>query len=165
MKHETVAITGNPNCGKTTIFNLLTGSRQTIGNWPGVTVEKLEGFMKYRERDYRIVDLPGIYSLSAFSDDERVSRDYLLSGDADLVINILDAANIQRNLYLTVQLLELKLPVIVILNRIDIAEKMKISIDVNLLSAQLGCPVIDISAVRKGDDLKLKDAIYSCISA
>lgn len=161
MKPETIAITGNPNCGKTTIFNLLTGSRQTIGNWPGVTVEKLEGFMKYRERDYRIVDLPGIYSLSAFSDDERVSRDYLLSGDAGLVINILDAANIQRNLYLTVQLLELHVPVVVVLNRIDIAEKMKIRIDTEMLSGQLGCPVIDISAVRKGDDLKLKDAIYT----
>jgi len=159
MKPETIAITGNPNCGKTTIFNLLTGSRQTIGNWPGVTVEKLEGFMKYKGSDYNIVDLPGIYSLSAFSDDERVSRDYLLSGEADLVINIIDAANIQRNLYLTVQLLELGLPVVVILNRIDIAEKMKIRIDTNLMSAQLGCPVIDISAVRKGDDLKLKEAI------
>ncbi len=161
MKPETIAITGNPNCGKTTIFNLLTGSRQTIGNWPGVTVEKLEGYMKYREKEYRIVDLPGIYSLSAFSDDERVSRDYLLSGEADLVINILDAANIQRNLYLTVQLLELKLPVVIILNRIDIAEKMKILIDTDLLSVQLGCPVIDISAVRKGDDVKLKEAIYT----
>lgn len=161
MKTETVAITGNPNCGKTTIFNLLTGSRQTIGNWPGVTVEKLEGYMKFRETDYRIVDLPGIYSLSAFSDDERVSRDYLLSGDADLVINILDAANIQRNLYLTVQLLELGLPVVVVLNRIDIADRMNIHIDIDMLSGQLGCPVIDISAVRKGDDLKLKETIYT----
>ena len=159
MKPETIAITGNPNCGKTTIFNNLTGSRQTIGNWPGVTVEKLEGFMKFKGKDYRIVDLPGIYSLSAFSDDERVSRDYLLSGEADLVINILDAANIQRNLYLTVQLIELNLPVVIILNRIDIAEKLKIQIDIKALSSLLGCPVIEISAVRKGDDLKLKEAI------
>jgi ferrous iron transport protein B len=161
MKPETIAITGNPNCGKSTIFNILTGSRQTTGNWPGVTVEKREGSMKYRGRDYNIVDLPGIYSLSAFSDDERVSRDYLLSGEADLVINIIDAANIQRNLYLTVQLLEMGLPVVVILNRIDIAEKMKIRIDTDLMSAQLGCPVINISALRKGDDLKLKEAIYN----
>ena len=159
MKTRTIAITGNPNCGKTTIFNNLTGSSQTIGNWPGVTVEKLEGFMKYRGVEYKVVDLPGIYSLSAFSDDERVSRDYILSGEADLIINILDAANLQRNLYLTVQLIEFNLPLIVILNRIDLAEKLNISINTQLLSTNLGCPVIDISAIRKGDDARLKEAI------
>jgi len=156
---KTIAITGNPNCGKTTIFNILTGSSQRIGNWPGVTVEKLEGYMKYRENDYRIIDLPGIYSLSAYSDDERVSRDYLLSGEADLVINILDAANLQRNLYLTVQLMELNIPLVIVLNRIDLAEKMKIEIDSKQLSALLGCPVIDISAIKKGDDTRLKEII------
>lgn len=156
---KTIAITGNPNCGKTTIFNVLTGSNQQIGNWPGVTVEKLEGYMISGNSQYRIVDLPGIYSLSAYSDDERVSRNYLLSGEADLVINILDAANIQRNLYLTVQLMELKIPLVVVLNRIDIAEKHKIEINISKISSLLGCPVIDISAIRKGDDQRLKEII------
>jgi ferrous iron transport protein B len=100
-----VALAGNPNCGKTTLFNNLTGAKQRIGNWPGVTVEKKEGTIKYKNFDINIVDLPGIYSLSAYSEDEKVTRDYLLSGKPDLVINIIDATNLERNLYLTSQLI------------------------------------------------------------
>ncbi|HNX22424.1 MAG TPA: ferrous iron transport protein B [Spirochaetota bacterium] len=163
MHHPTIAITGNPNCGKTTIFNALTGSNQKIGNWPGVTVEKIEGVMNYNGSEFRIVDLPGIYSLSAFSEDERVSRDYLLSREADLVINILDAANIERNLYLTTQLIELKIPMIIILNRMDMAEKQNKIIDTSILSAQLGCCVIESTAIHKNNTVMLKNRLSGLI--
>ncbi len=159
MNIKTIAIIGNPNCGKTTLFNGLTGSSQRIGNWPGVTVEKIEGFMKHEKGDVRVIDLPGIYSLSAFSEDERVSREYLMSRNADLIVNIVDASNLERNLYLTTQVMELKIPMIIILNRIDMAEKQNKVIDSAILSSQIGCPVIEAVATRKDDIERIKEKI------
>lgn len=153
----TLAIAGNPNCGKSALFNNLTGIRQTTGNWPGVTVErKLGSFNLSPENKVTVIDLPGIYTLDAMSLDEQVTRSYLLSREADVVINVLDAANLERNLYLTVQLLEMGVPVVLALNMMDIAQKRGISIDIDLLSKKLGCPVICIVAVTgKGiNDLK-----------
>jgi len=164
IKHTpTIALTGNPNCGKTTLFNALTGSNQRIGNWPGVTVEKIEGTMSHDCAEFKIVDLPGIYSLSAFSEDERVTRDYLLSREADLVVNIIDAANIERNLYLTTQLIELKIPMIIILNRMDLAEKQNKLIDTLILSSQLGCFVIESTAIHKNNTIMLKNRLADLI--
>ena len=153
-----LAIAGNPNCGKSALFNYLTGIRQTTGNWPGVTVERKQGsFNLSAEKKVIVIDLPGIYTLDAMSLDEQVTRDYLLSREADVVINVLDAANLERNLYLTVQLLEMGVPVVLALNMMDIADKRGITIDVELLEQKLGCPVVSIVAVSgKGiDDLKL----------
>jgi ferrous iron transport protein B len=155
----TVAIAGNPNCGKTTLFNGLTGSNQKIGNWPGVTVEKKEGSLRYRDTAIYVVDLPGIYSLTAYSEDEQVARGYLLSGRVDLVINILDATNLERNLYLTTQLLEMKIPLVIVLNMMDLARKRKLEIDVTHMEAHLGCPVIPISAIKREDIEGVKDAL------
>ena len=164
-----IAIVGNPNCGKTTLFNALTGARQTVGNWPGVTVEKKVGRFTHGSRQIELVDLPGIYSLSAAGDDssldEKVARDYALSGEADAIVNIVDAANIERNLYLTTQLLEMGVPVLVALNMIDIAKSRRIAVDAEALSARLGCPVVAIVAsAEKGIDI-LKDAIVNAADA
>jgi ferrous iron transport protein B len=145
----TIALAGNPNCGKSALFNALTGIRQTTGNWPGVTVERREGRCELDGRQVGIIDLPGIYSLDADSLDELVTRDYLLSRDADLVINVVDAANLERNLYLTVQLLELDVPIVLALNMMDVARKRGIEIDVAALSEKLGCPVVPVVAVSK----------------
>ena len=147
----TIAFTGNPNCGKSTLFNALTGARQQIGNWPGVTVERIEGHYHHNDRRYNLVDLPGIYSMTPNSEDERVSRDYVLSGKADLVVNILDSSNLARNLYLTAQLIEMKVPMVVVLNMMDLAESSGIVIDIEHLSAHLKAPVIGISAVKTAD--------------
>jgi ferrous iron transport protein B len=153
---------GNPNSGKTTVFNALTGARQRIGNWPGVTVEKKEGELRLPDgRDVTLVDLPGIYSLSATSEDERVSLEYVLSGQADLIVNILDATNLERNLYLTLLLLELKLPVLVVVTMMDIAHGRKIALDLEHLSRHLGCPVVGVNALDKGDVRKLAQRIAS----
>jgi len=159
VKTYTVAIAGNPNCGKTTLFNGLTGSNQRIGNWPGVTVEKKEGEYSYKKKLIRIVDLPGIYSLSAHSEDEKVARSYVLSGEADIVINILDATNLERNLYLTTQLLEMKVPMVIVLNMMDLANKKNIEIDVEHFERHMGCPVVPISAVKREDVEKVKAAL------
>jgi ferrous iron transport protein B len=159
----TIAIEGNPNCGKTTLFNGLTGSNQRIGNWPGVTVERKEGSCQYRGREINVVDLPGIYSISAHSEDERIARGYVLSGDPDLVINIVDATNLERNLYLTTQLLEMKVPMIIVLNMMDLAEKKGLQIDAGHIGKHLGCPVIPISAIKKEDIEKVKEAIDKVI--
>ena len=155
-----IAIVGNPNCGKTTLFNALTGARQTVGNWPGVTVEKKIGRFAHGGHQVELVDLPGIYSLSTAGDDssldEKVARDYALSGQADAIVNIVDAANIERNLYLTTQLLEMGVPVLVALNMIDIARSRRIAVDADALAARLGCPVVAIvaSAAKGIDALK-----------
>lgn len=142
----TVAIAGNPNCGKSALFNALTGIRQKTGNWPGVTVERKAGRSRIDGRDVTVVDLPGIYSFDAASLDEKVTRDYLLSREAGLVVNVIDAANLERNLYFTVQLLEMGVPLVVALNMMDVARKRGIDIDAAQLSARLGCPVVPIVA-------------------
>ena len=145
----TVAIAGNPNCGKSALFNALTGIRQTTGNWPGVTVERKEGRCELDGRTVRVIDLPGVYSLEAQALDERVTRDYLLSRDADLIIDVVDAANLERNLYVTVQLLEMGVPIVLALNMMDVARKRGIQIDTDRLSAELGCPVVPVVATTK----------------
>lgn len=146
---STIALVGNPNCGKTTLFNALTGSRQHVGNWPGVTVEKKVGKLKYKGEDQEIVDLPGTYSLGAYSEDEVVARNFIIKDKADVVVNVVDATNIERNLYLTTQLLEMDTKVMVALNMMDEAKSRKIDIDVNKLSKELGIPVIPIIATKK----------------
>lgn len=130
------------------MFNALTGIRQTTGNWPGVTVEIKEGSFTLDGHKVRTIDLPGIYSLDAATLDERVTSDYLLSRDADLVINVIDASNLERNLYLTVQMLEMSVPVIVVLNMMDVARKQGLSIDLEKLSSELGCPVLPVVATK-----------------
>ena len=142
-----IALAGNPNSGKTTLFNNLTGSRQRVGNWPGVTVEKKEGPLK-GTNDVTIQDLPGIYSLSPYSLEEVVSRNYLVNEKPDAILNIVDGTNIERNLYLTTQLLELGIPVVVAVNMIDLVERNGDKIDLNRLSQELGCPVMAVSALK-----------------
>ncbi len=141
-----IALAGNPNCGKSALFNAFTGIRQKTGNWPGVTVDRKEGRFKLAGHDVIAYDLPGIYSLDASSLDEQVTRDYLLSRDADLIVNVTDAANLERNLYLTVQLLEMGVPLVVALNMMDVARKRGIRIDADKLSQELGCPVVPVVA-------------------
>ena len=142
-----IALAGNPNCGKTTMFNDLTGASQYVGNWPGVTVEKKEG--KYtRDKDVIITDLPGVYSLSPYSPEEIVTRDYLLDGGPDVVVNLVDATNLERNLYLTTQILDLGVPVVVALNMMDLVKKSGDKIDVAGLSKQLGCPIVETTALK-----------------
>lgn len=157
-----VALAGNPNSGKTTLFNALTGANQFVGNWPGVTVEKKEG--KYKgDKDIKITDLPGIYSLSPYTLEEVVSREYLLNEKVDVILNIVDGSNLERNLYLTTQLIELGIPVIVAVNMLDVIEKRGDKIDYKKLSQELGCQVLPISALKnKGiDDVmkKVKDVV------
>lgn len=151
-----IALAGNPNCGKTTMFNALTGANQYVGNWPGVTVEKKEGKLKGRRakgEEVTVTDLPGIYSLSPYTLEEVVSRDYLLKEDPDVIIDMVDATNIERNLYLTTQLIETGVPVVIALNMADLLEKRGIRIDVSRLSEQMGCPVVETSAL-KGEGLE-----------
>ena len=143
-----IALVGNPNCGKTTLFNALTGSSQYVGNWPGVTVEKKEGHLK-GDKDVIITDLPGIYSLSPYTLEEVVSRDYLIKEKPEAIINLVDATNIERNLYLTTQALETGIPVVIALNMMDVIAKRGDRIDVKKLSAQLGCEVVEISALHE----------------
>ena len=157
----TIAVVGNPNSGKTTLFNGLTGGRQRIGNWPGVTVEKIEGRMRADGRAISVVDLPGIYSLSAYSEDEVVARDFVLSGSSDLIVNIVDATNLERNLFLTSQLLEMKVPLLIVVNMMDLAAKRNTTIDVDLLSKKLGLPVIGVSAVENRDIENVKRLILA----
>ncbi|SHN54107.1 ferrous iron transport protein B [Butyrivibrio hungatei DSM 14810] len=156
-----IALAGNPNSGKTTLFNDLTGSRQYVGNWPGVTVEKKEGKLKGAEyKDVVIQDLPGIYSLSPYTLEEVVSRTYLVTEKPDAIINIVDGTNIERNLYLTTQLLELNIPMIVALNMMDLVRKNGDKIDVKALSDALGCEVVELSALKsEGTDALVKKAV------
>lgn len=152
---KTIAFVGNPNSGKTTLFNALTGSNQHVGNWPGVTVEKKEGSFKYKDIKYKVVDLPGTYSLGAYSEDEIVARDYILKGNPDIVVNVIDSTNIERNLYLTTQLMEMGANIIIALNMMDEAKQKNIKIDIDNLSKDLGIPAIPtIASKSKGlDDL------------
>lgn len=143
----TIAIAGNPNCGKTALFNALTGSNQEVGNWPGVTVEKKEGFFNLDGHRIRVVDLPGIYALSANSEDERVALDFLLTREADLIINIVDASNIERNLFLTTQLMELDVPMVIAANMMDIAVRRGIQIYLKKITELLGVTAIGLSAI------------------
>ena len=142
-----IALAGNPNCGKTTLFNDLTGSNQYVGNWPGVTVEKKEGRLKGHE-DVVIQDLPGIYSLSPYTLEEVVARGYLVGEKPDAILNIIDGTNIERNLYLTTQLIELGLPVVMAVNMIDLVRKNGDKIDLKRLSKELGCEAVAISALK-----------------
>ncbi|MGY5955063.1 Fe(2+) transporter permease subunit FeoB [Kosakonia sp. BK9b] len=152
MKKITIGLIGNPNSGKTTLFNQLTGARQRVGNWAGVTVERKEGGFTTTDNQVTLVDLPGTYSLTTISAqtslDEQIACHYILNGDADLLINVVDASNLERNLYLTLQLLELGIPCIIALNMLDIAEKQQVRIDVAALSARLGCPVVPLVSTR-----------------
>ena len=153
MSDTIIGLVGNPNCGKTTLFNGLTGARQKVGNWPGVTVEKKTGRFVHQQTSAEIVDLPGIYSLGGPDGDgavdERVAQTFLASGEASLIVNIVDASNLERNLYLTAQLLEMHLPIVIALNMMDVAKDRRMRIDVDRLSRQLGCPVVPIVASRK----------------
>ncbi len=153
MSTLTVGVVGNPNCGKTTLFNAMTGARQTVGNWPGVTVEKKVGHYSFDGQAVELVDLPGTYSLdvleSGVSLDEQIARDYILNQDVDLIVNILDGSNLERNLYLTLQLLEMKRPVLVAVNMLDVAREKGLEIDLAALEQQLGCPVIGLIASRR----------------
>lgn len=159
MNQLNIAIAGNPNCGKTTLFNALTGSQQSVGNWPGVTVERIEGRYQEGETRVNVTDLPGIYSFSAYSIDESISRKHILMENPDLVVNIVDASNLERNLYLTTQLLEMRAPVLVALNMMDIAKKRGIRIETEHLSKHLGCPVIPIVAKKGTGIAELRAAI------
>ena len=142
-----IALAGNPNCGKTTMFNNLTGSSQYVGNWPGVTVEKKEGKL-HGEKEVIITDLPGIYSLSPYTLEEVVSRNYLLNENPDAIINLVDGTNLERNLYLTTQLLELGIPTVIALNMVDLVRKNGDKIDIKKLSKELGCDIIETSALK-----------------
>lgn len=148
-----IGLVGNPNCGKTTMFNKLTGSFQYVGNWPGVTVEKKSGVVKNR-KDVNIIDLPGIYSLSPYTLEEVVTRNYIMNEKPDVIINIVDASNIERNLYLTTQVIEMGIPTIIALNMMDIVKKNDESIDVSKLEKIIGCPIVETTAL-KGDGLNI----------
>ncbi|EFA47436.1 small GTP-binding protein domain protein [Yersinia pestis KIM D27] len=165
MKALTIGLIGNPNAGKTTLFNQLTGARQRVGNWAGVTVERKEGHFNTAQHQVTLVDLPGTYSLTTISEqtslDEQIACHYILSGEADLLINVIDAVNLERNLYLTLQLLELGIPCIVALNMLDIAESQHIEIDINTLSKKLGCPVIPLVSTRGRGIDELKTVLIS----
>ena len=156
-----VALFGNPNVGKTTVFNILTGSKQYVGNWPGVTIEKKEGFIN---EDIKVVDLPGIYAMDTFSNEEKVSKSFLESGDVDLILNIVDASSLDRNLYLTTQLMQYNKPIILLLNMIDVAESKGIHIDPVKLEKELGVRVIPIVAKKKEGLESISNEINTCSS-
>ena len=143
-----IALAGNPNAGKTTLFNELTGSNQFVGNWPGVTVEKKEGKLKGHNGEVVITDLPGIYSLSPYTLEEVVSRDYLVKERPNAILNIVDGTNLERNLYLTTQLAELGIPMVVAVNMMDVVQKNGDKIHVEAIAKELGCPVVEISALK-----------------
>jgi ferrous iron transport protein B len=156
----TIALAGNPNAGKTTVFNRLTGSQRHTGNWPGKTIERKSGWYKHVGMLIEVVDLPGTYSLAAYSEEEIVARDFLLEGHADVVVVVVDASNLERNLYLVVQILELQLPVVVALNMTDMAETIGFEIDTDNLSDELGgAPVVRMAAARGVGIEDLKEAI------
>ena len=160
VKELTIALAGNPNSGKTTVFNNLTGARQHVGNWPGVTVEKKEGSCSYQGHHIRVVDLPGVYSLTAYSPDEVIARNFIVEGKPDAVVDIVDASNLERNLYLAVQILEMGAPLIIALNMMDMAESRRYRIDVDALAQEIGAPVVPMVANRnRGTDELLKEIV------
>lgn len=159
VKDITVALAGNPNSGKTTVFNNLTGARQHVGNWPGVTVEKKEGSYRYKGYKVMVVDLPGVYGLTAYSPDEVIARNFILEGEPDVVVNIVDASNLERNLYLTVQLIELEANLVVALNMMDMARSRGYQIDTERLAQLLGAPVVPMVATHKEGHDKLLQQI------
>lgn len=162
---KSIALVGNPNCGKTTLFNALTGSTQLVGNWPGVTVERKSGYFTEQGHKVEVVDLPGVYSLTVVSDsisiDENIACDYILTAKADLIVNIIDATNLERNLYVTTQLLEMGVPLIIMVNMMDIAKQRGIHIDLNALAQKLACPVLPIVASKNVGISALKDKIVN----
>lgn len=162
-----IALVGNPNCGKTTLFNALTGSNQHVGNWPGVTVERKEGSYRHHGQTVTVIDLPGVYSLdvedASTGLDEQIARDYLLAGEARLIINIVDASNLERNLYLTTQLLEMGVPMAIALNMMDLAKTRELDIDIAQLSQRLGCPVIPMSANNGKGVSQLREVVEGAL--
>lgn len=165
MSNLTIGVIGNPNSGKSTLFNALTGARQRVGNWPGVTVDRKEGQFTLHQQAVKLVDLPGIYSLSLIPEldniDEAIARQYVQSGEADLIINVLDAANLERNLYLTAQLLETGVPMVIVLNMMDMADKAGIHFDLLELERLLGCPVVPVVASQKQGIEQLKQRLIT----
>ncbi len=155
----TIALAGNPNSGKSTVFNNLTGARQHCGNWPGVTVEKKEGYCNFRGKRIQVVDLPGVYSLTAYSLDEIIARNFIVDEGPDLVVDVVDASNLERNLYLTVQLLEMGVKLVIALNMMDVANSRDYQIDVKALSGLLGAPVVPLVASRNQGTPELLEAI------
>lgn len=154
-----IALAGNPNTGKSTIFNVLTGSKQHVGNWPGKTVEQKIGYFTVQGKEIELVDLPGTYSLSAFSAEEQITRDYIVKERPAVVINMVDANNLERNLYLTTQILETGVPVIIVLNMLDMARRHGIDIDTDKMSELLGVPVVPMVARQKKGVETLKTLI------
>jgi len=166
MKTITIALTGNPNAGKSTLFNALTGENQHVGNWPGKTVERKEGSFIHQDVQIKVIDLPGVYSLSSFSPEEEVTRDYLVKEDYDLVVNVLDTSNLERNLYLTVQVKEIGAPMVIMLNKSDIATQKGYQINVENLSKELGNVPIIQAAAKSGKGLaELKDLVINHIQS
>ena len=159
--HYNIGLLGNPNCGKSTLFNQLTGSRQHIGNWPGVTVDRKVGQFSHADTGFDIVDLPGVYSLdnSARSLDERITRDYILSSEPDVIINVVDASNLERNLYLSGQLLEMQVPMVVVVNMMDVAETYHLKVHIEALSSAMGCRVVPLVATTGEGLAALKQAV------
>jgi ferrous iron transport protein B len=158
-----VALIGNPNVGKSVIFNNLTGLKQHTGNWPGKTVEVKEGYFEYKDHEFEVIDLPGVYSLSAVSEDEQVAREYLIDHRPDVVVDILNASQLERNLYLTLQLIELQVNLVLVLNMYDVVEKRGDTIDIPRLSELLGAPVVVTTATKKIGMDDLKQAILDIV--
>jgi len=162
MRHIKVALAGNPNSGKSTVFNALTGSRQHVGNWPGKTVEHKFGHFSHNGYNIEVTDLPGTYSLTIFSEEESIARDFIREGNADIIVAVVDASNLERNLYLVIQILELQARMILALNMSDKAEKIGYGIDIDELSNLLaGVPVIRMVAIRGEGIKELRDALVS----
>ena len=166
MAEITIALAGKPNAGKSTVFNALTGARQHVGNWPGKTVEKKEGVFEFNGLSVRVVDLPGTYSLSAYSAEEQIARDFIVKEKPAMVVNVVDAANLERNLYLTTQILETGIPTMVILNMMDVAGNRGFEIDAQQMSTELGGVPVITTVASKGRGLEaLKQVIFEQVQS